>query len=128
MPKENYRIDYILVREMAKAFSEETFDCLKAEGLVNTSVGPTQEAHRLILNDHLWRLQDKIGKLWMYVSGSGDFETILREQFNREKDEMDRKAIEEKEAARKKMEEVTEKVEEITLTESSASSELQPLA
>jgi hypothetical protein len=52
----------------------------------------------------------------MYVSGSGDFETILRDLFNREKDEMDRKAIEEKEAARKVVE-VTEKVEEVKVSE-----------
>ena len=116
MPKEDYFIDFVLVRTMAEAFADETFDCEKVRGLINTSTGETQNAHRLILNDHLWRLQDKIGKLWMYVSGSGDFETILREQFNREKDEMDRKALAEKEA------------EKITLTESSASSELQPLA
>ena len=127
MPKEDYYIDFILVRTMAEAFADETYDCEKTRGLVNTSTGETQNAHRLILNDHLWRLQDKIGKLWMYVSGSGDFETILRDQMNREKDEMDRKALAEKEAE-KKVVEVTEKVEEITLTESSASSELQPLA
>ena len=102
MPMGDYRIDYVLVREMAKAFSEETFDCVKAEGLVNTSVGPTQDAHRLILNDHLWRLQDKIGKLWLYVSGSEEFEPLVRDQMNREKDEMDRKALEEKEEAKKK--------------------------
>jgi hypothetical protein len=52
----------------------------------------------------------------MYVSGSADFESLLREQFNREKDEMDRKALAEKEAA-KKLEKITEKVEETTLTE-----------
>ena len=108
MPKEDYFIDFILVRTMAEAFADETFDCEKVRGLINTSVGETQNAHRLILNDHLWRLQDKIGKLWLYVSGSGDFETILREQFNREKDEMDRKAIAEKEAARKEREKEAE--------------------
>ena len=101
MPMGDYRIDYVLVREMAKAFSEETFDCVKAEGLVNTSVGPTQDAHRLILNDHLWRLQDKIGKLWLYVSGSEYFEPIIQNQMNREKDEMERKALAEKEEAKK---------------------------
>lgn len=118
MPKENYRIDYILVREMAKAFSEETFDCLKAEGLVNTSVGPTQEAHRLILNDHLWRLQDKIGKLWLYVSGSAEFEPILQDQMNRDKDEMDKKRIAEEEAKKKETENVV--VENTNTNEQSA--------
>jgi len=81
--------------------ANETFDCVKAEGLVNTSVGPTQDAHRLILNDHLWRLQDKIGKLWLYVSGSEEFEPIIQNQMNREKDEMERKALVEKEEAKK---------------------------
>lgn len=81
---------------MAKAFAEETHDCEKTKRLINTSTGETQNAHRLILNDHLWRLQDKIGKLWFYVSGSADFEVMVREQLNKEKDEIDRKAIEEK--------------------------------
>jgi len=116
MPKEDYFIDFVLVRTMAEAFADETFDCEKVRGLINTSTGETQNAHRLILNDHLWRLQDKIGKLWMYVSGSGDFETILRDQFNREKDEMERKALAEEEA------------EKVKPTESSASSEQSPLA
>lgn len=120
MPKEDYYIDFILVRTMAEAFADETFDCEKVRGLINTSTGETQNAHRLILNDHLWRLQDKIGKLWLYVSGSGDFETILREQFNREKDEMDRKAIEEKEAARKEKEAETLVVENTNTNEQSA--------
>ena len=98
MPKEDYFIDFVLVRTMAEAFADETFDCEKVRGLINTSTGETQNAHRLILNDHLWRLQDKIGKLWLYVSGSGDFETILRDQMNREKDEADKSRIAEEEA------------------------------
>jgi hypothetical protein len=96
MPNENYNVDFVLVREMAKAFAEESFDCEKTRGLVNTSVGETQNAHRLILNDHLWRLQDKIGKLWFYVSGSADFEVMVRNELNKQKDEIDLKAIEEK--------------------------------
>jgi hypothetical protein len=96
MPNENYNVDFVLVREMAKAFAEESFDCEKTRGLVNTSVGETQNAHRLILNDHLWRLQDKIGKLWFYVSGSADFEVMVRNELNKQKDEIDLKTIEEK--------------------------------
>ena len=96
MPKEDYRIDYKLVRTMAEAFADESFDCEKATGLVNTSVGPTKDAHRLVLNDHLWRLHDKIGKLGRYVSGSAEFEPLIRDQMNKDKDEMDKKAIEEK--------------------------------
>lgn len=115
MPKEDYNIDFVLVRTMAEAFADETFDYEKIRGLINTSTGETQNAHRLILNDHLWRLQDKIGKLWMYVSGSADFEVMVRDELNKQKDEMDRKAIEEKEA--KKVAELTEKVEEIKMTE-----------
>lgn len=118
MPMGDYRIDYVLVREMAKAFSEETFDCVKAEGLVNTSVGPTQDAHRLILNDHLWRLQDKIGKLWLYVSGSEYFEPIIQNQMNREKDEMDKKRIAEEEAKKNETENVV--VENTNTNEQSA--------
>jgi hypothetical protein len=57
-------------------------------GLMNTTTGETQTEHRLVLNDHLWRLQDKIGKLWLYVSGSGDFETLLAEQLNQVKKEV----------------------------------------
>jgi len=119
MPNENYNIDFVLVRTMSEVFAEETRDCEKTRGLMNMSVGETQNAHRLILNDHLWRLQDQIGKLWMYVSGSADFEVLLREQMNREKDEMDRKAIEEKEAERKKKEE-TIVVENTNTNEQSA--------
>ena len=96
MPNENYNVDFVLVREMAKVFAEESIDCEKTRGLVNTSVGETQNAHRLILNDHLWRLQDKIGKLWFYVSGSADFEVMVRNELNKQKDEIDLKAIEEK--------------------------------
>jgi len=110
MPKEDYIIDFVLVREMAKVFGEETHDCEKARNLMNTSVGETQNAHRLILNDHLWRLQDKIGKLWLYVSGSGEFEPLVRDQMNREKDEADRKALAE-------AEKIAETVAEITLSE-----------
>lgn len=102
MPDVNYNIDFVLVREMAKAFAEETHECEKTRGLMNMSVGETQNAHRLILNDHLWRLQDKIGKLWFYVSGSADFEVMVREQLNKQKDEIDKKAIEEKEAEKEK--------------------------
>jgi len=93
-----YTIDYKLVRMMAEVFYDETEDCEKAATLVRTSVGDTQNAHRLILNDHVWRLQDKIGKLWLYVSGSADFEPIIRDQMNKEKDKADKKAIEEREA------------------------------
>jgi hypothetical protein len=96
MPNENYNIDFVLVREMAKVFAEETHECEKTRGLINTSVGETHNAHRLILNDHLWRLQDKIGKLWFYVSGSADFEVMVRNELNKQKDEIDRKTIEEK--------------------------------
>ncbi len=95
-----YTIDYKLVRMMAEVFYDETEDCEKAANLVRTSVGDTQNAHRLILNDHVWRLQDKIGKLWLYVSGSADFEPIIRDQMNKEKDKADKKEIEEREAKR----------------------------
>jgi len=106
MPNENYNIDFVLVRTMAEAFADETHDCEKTRGLMNMSTGETQNAHRLILNDHLWRLQDKIGKLWMYVSGSADFETIIRDQMNREKDEMDKKRIAEEDAKKNEVENV----------------------
>ena len=120
MPDVNYNIDFVLVREMAKAFAEESFDCEKTRGLVNTSVGETQNAHRLILNDHLWRLQDKVGKLWFYVSGSADFEVMVREQLNKQKDEIDLKAIEEKEAEKEKEKVAEIIVETINTNEQSA--------
>jgi hypothetical protein len=110
MPKEDYIIDFVLVREMAKVFGEETYDCEKARGLVNTTKDEEQNEHRLVLNDHLLRLQDKIGKLWLYVSGSAEFEPLVRDQMNREKDEADRKALEE-------AEKIAETVAEITLSE-----------
>jgi len=111
MPNGNYNIDFILVRTMAEAFAEETFDCEKVRGLMNTTTDETQNEHRLALNDHLWRLQDKIGKLWMYVSGSADFETLLNDQIKHEKEEL------EKRQTAAKVEEVAEKVEEIKMTE-----------
>jgi hypothetical protein len=114
MSEENYNIDFVLVREMAKVFGEETHDCEKMRGLMNMSTEETQNENRLALHDHLLRLQDKIGKLWLYVSGSADFEPLIRNQINREKEEADRKALEE-------AEKIAETVAEITLTESASS-------
>ena len=84
MPKEDYRIDYKLVRTMAEAFAEESFECEKATGLVNTTTGEEKDANRLILNDNLYRLQEKIAKLWMYISGSAEFEPLVRDMLNKE--------------------------------------------
>ena len=87
MPSENYNLDFFLVREMAKAFAEETHECEKTRGLMNMSAGEEQKDHRWTLHDHLTRLQDKIGKLWLYVSGSADFDLLVREQINKATEE-----------------------------------------
>jgi len=83
MPSEDYNIDFVLVREMAKVFAEETHECEKMRGLVNTTKDEEQKEHRLTLHDNLTRLQDKIGKLWLYVSGSADFEGLVRDQLSK---------------------------------------------
>jgi hypothetical protein len=84
MPSEEYNIDFILVREMAKVFAEETHECEKTRGLINTTKDEEEKKeHRLTLHDNLTRLQDKIGKLWLYVSGSADFEGLVRDQLNK---------------------------------------------
>jgi len=84
MPSETYNIDFCLVRTMAEAFAAETHECEKTRGLMNMSAGEEQKDHRWTLHDHLTRLQDKIGKLWLYVSGSADLDSLVREQLNKE--------------------------------------------
>jgi hypothetical protein len=83
MPSEEYNIDFVLVREMAKVFAEETHECEKMRGLMNTTKDEEQKEHRWTLHDNLTRLQDKIGKLWLYVSGSNDFEVLVRDQLSK---------------------------------------------
>jgi len=83
----DYNIDFKLVKTMSEAFSEEADDCEKTQKLVDTSVGATKDAHSLIYKDHLWRLTNKIFKLYLYVSGSQDFEPLLREEMRKVQEE-----------------------------------------
>lgn len=76
----DYKIDFKLVKTMAEAFHEEAEDCEKSQSLVNQATGEVKNARELIYKDHLWRLTNKIGKLYFYVSGSTDFEPLLKEE------------------------------------------------
>jgi hypothetical protein len=39
------------------------------ERMANESVGETRNAYAIIHKDHLWKVQKKVGELWLYMCG-----------------------------------------------------------
>ena len=80
MSSNNYTIDYALVKTMAEVFIEDAKDIEDHKKKMNTSTGEMKDTYQKIHDDILWKLQNKIIKLWYYVSGSVDFEPIVRKE------------------------------------------------
>jgi hypothetical protein len=39
------------------------------ERMANESVGETRSAYAMVHKDHLWKVQKKVGELWLYMCG-----------------------------------------------------------
>ena len=62
-------VDTQKVRELMCMVATETsrVDCLRSEW--KNATGEVKDAYKVILNQHQWNLQRKIGQLWHYVCG-----------------------------------------------------------